>query len=76
MVAIETETQMSLHCASLAVSHHFVPVAVETAGPFGPQASSRFQDIGKRIKMISGDPQFTYYNSEYQLLFREEMLMQ
>ena len=36
-------------------SYHFVPVAVETSGTFGPEARSCFRDLGARIKHASGD---------------------
>ncbi len=34
-------------------THHFVPVAVETSGAFGPDALDLFRDLGRRIRAIT-----------------------
>ena len=34
---------------------HFVPLAIETAGPFGPEAKLLLKDIGKRLQRQTGN---------------------
>ena len=47
--------------AELLVSHHFVPIAIETSGVFGPEAVAFFKDLGHRLRAQSGDPlSYTY----------------
>ncbi len=38
---------------SLSRTHHFVPVAIETSGAFGPDALDLFRDLGRRIRVIT-----------------------
>ena len=60
-VATEAETRKSHLYTDIMPLHHFAPVAVETAGPFGPSALELLRDIGRRIKTTSGDPLSTYH---------------
>ena len=47
--------------AELLVSHHFVPIAIETSGVFGPEAAAFFKDLGHQLRAQSGDPlSYTY----------------
>ena len=47
--------------AELAITHHFVPLAVETSGVFGSEAQMFFRELGRRIKDESGEPQAHQY---------------
>jgi hypothetical protein len=60
-VAIQAETQKSAHYQELGCSYHFVPVAVETGGTFGPQTRAIFREIGAGLRSMSGDPRSTYF---------------
>ena len=42
--------------AHLDVSHHFVPLAVETSGVLGPEALLFLQVLGHRLKELTGEP--------------------
>ena len=42
-------------------SHIFIPVAIETGGSWNAEATELIQDIGKRIKIINGEPRETAY---------------
>ena len=53
--AIHAEKEKHKSYGFLGNSYHFVPVAVETSGTFGPEAKSFFRDLGARIKHASGD---------------------
>ena len=41
--------------ASLAVVHEFVPIALETLGPWGPAGLSFVNELGRRITSVTGD---------------------
>ena len=43
--------------AHLSASHHFVPFAMETLGVLGHEALSLLEDIGRRIRVETGEPQ-------------------
>ena len=47
--------------AHLDSSYHFVPVAVETLGVFGPEALSFFQNLSRRIKVVTEKPKSREY---------------
>ena len=42
--------------AALSTEYHFVPVAVETLGPIGEEATSFLQELGRRIQAVTKDP--------------------
>jgi len=42
-------------------NYHFVPVAIETYGAWGPQGKKLIKDIGKMIKEVTGDKRSTFY---------------
>ena len=54
-VAGQTEHQKEVKYAELAATHHFVPVAVETTGVFGPEVRSFLSELGRRIREVSGE---------------------
>ena len=41
--------------AALSTEYHFVPVAVETLGPIGEEATSFLQELGRRIQAVTKD---------------------
>ena len=38
---------------SIARTHHFVPVAIETSGAFGPDALELVSDITRRMRIVT-----------------------
>ena len=46
---------------SIAAYHTFIPVAVETLGPMGPEAKSFLLDLGRRLRQHTGEPRSTSY---------------
>ena len=42
-------------------NHTFIPVAVETLGPMGPEAKSFLLDFGRRLRQHTGEPRSTSY---------------
>ena len=60
------ERSRSTH-SSLMISHHFVPIAIETSGVFGSEAITFFEWLGQRAKFESRDPRsfrFFYYKEQ------------
>ena len=53
-VAVDGESKKHSKYAHLESSHHFVPVAVETLGTLGPEASSLLE-IARRISLARGE---------------------
>ena len=39
--------------STLATTHHFVPISVETGGPWNPESSEFIAELGKRISQIT-----------------------
>ena len=52
-IYIYNETKKRDKYLAIARSHHFIPVAVETSGAFGPEALELFDDIARRIRIVS-----------------------
>ena len=42
--------------AHLDSSHHFIPVAVETSGALGAEALKFLQELGRRLRQVTGEP--------------------
>ena len=40
----------------LGSSHHFLPIAIETSGVFGPEAITFLKELGHRIRAETGEP--------------------
>ena len=61
---------------SIAACHTFIPVAVETLGPMGPEAKAFFIDLGRRLRhtLLNRDPPPTSY-SRYQWRSRRAVLL-
>ena len=47
--------------AYLAVAHHFVPVAIETLGTWGPSGLAFINELGRRITAVSGEVRATEF---------------
>ena len=45
----------------LDATHIFVPIAIETAGTWGKQATELIEEIGRRCKLETEDPKETIY---------------
>ena len=55
-VASKAESKKLQKYALLGNSYHFVPIAIETSGVFGPEALSFLRELGRRIKAETGEP--------------------
>ena len=42
-------------------THMFIPVAIETGGPWNVEATELIQEIGRRITLVNGEPRETEY---------------
>ena len=47
--------------STLATTHHFVPISVETGGPSDPVSSEFIAELGKRISQITLEPLETQF---------------
>ena len=54
LVASQAEKAKTQKYALLGFSHHFVPIAIETSGGFGPEAIT-FTELGHRIRAETGE---------------------
>ena len=55
-VAAEMERRKKEKYAHLDPSHFFVPIAVETLDPIGPEAGHFFRDLSRRIVVATSEP--------------------
>ena len=60
-VADQAERRKIVKYIELAATHHFIPVAIESTGVFGPQAHAFFRKLGRRIKEETGEPLSLHY---------------
>ena len=60
-VAMEAKHRKMQQYENLSTICLFTPVTVETSGSFSPRAKGLFEGIGRRLRLISGDPLSTYY---------------
>ena len=60
-MADQAEERKRAKYAELATTHLFVPLVVETSGAFGSEAQTFFRELGRRIKVVSGEPQAHQY---------------
>ena len=56
LVASQAEKAKTQKYALLGSSHHFVPIAIETSGVFGPEAITFIKELGHRIRAETGEP--------------------
>jgi hypothetical protein len=47
--------------ASIGPTHVFVPVAIETLGPWNPEGLDFIQELGRRVSAVTGDPRETVF---------------
>jgi hypothetical protein len=59
--ALAAEKRKIAKYTNLARDFHFVPIAVETLGSFGPAALSFLKDLGRRISFQTGDARATTF---------------
>jgi len=52
--ASDADTRKSAKYSELSVAYTFVPVAVETFVPWGPEATSLLTELGRRIALSQG----------------------
>lgn len=55
VVASEAENKKSLKYSSLSATYSFIPVAVETMGALGDEATDFFHQLGRRIATVTGE---------------------
>ena len=55
--AKQAEHNKILKYSTLQPKFHFVPVAIETSGVFGPEASICLRDLGRRLKLATLEPE-------------------
>ena len=60
-VANQAEQLKRAKYAELAATHHFTPVAVETTGVFGKEAQAFLRELGRRIRVETGEPLSFHY---------------
>ena len=60
-VAAQAERSKREKYSALDQCHTFTPVAIETAGPFGPETFSFLRELGCRLKQVTGEAKsFSY----------------
>ena len=59
--AKEAEERKATKYRSIAACHTFIPFAVETLGPMGPEAKAFYIDLGRRLRQHTGEPRSTSY---------------
>jgi len=55
-VANEAECKKTAKYAELTNRYQFVPIAIETLGPVGLEATAFFQELGRRMFVINQEP--------------------
>ena len=55
-MAREAERKKKVKYTHLSSTHHFVPVAIESLGVFGPDALTFFRNLGRRIRDVTAEP--------------------
>ena len=64
-VAARAESQKEIKYHQLALSYLFSPIAIESLGAVGPKSWTFLVDLGRRIKMYSGE------NKHFRTLFKD-----
>ena len=59
--AKEAEERNIHKYTSIATYHTFIPIAIETLGPMGPQAKMFLLELGRRLRQQTGEPRSTSY---------------
>jgi len=60
-VVVDAEERKQAKYTALCDQYCFVPLAVETLGALGEEAATFFQDIGRRIAVVAGQPRSTQF---------------
>ena len=60
-VANDAEHRKTTKCRSLASLYRFTPIAVETLGALGDEASTFFGDLGRRIASVTAEPRSSQF---------------
>ncbi len=60
-VAAAAEERKEKKYSSLPPSHFFSPLAIETMGVLGPKSMALVRDLGRRIRLETGEPRSTDY---------------
>ena len=60
-VAEEAEKKKHSKYSQLSVSHHFVPIAVESMGTLGPEAQSFFCELDRHLISTTTEPLAHHY---------------
>ena len=60
-IANQAEDRKRAKYAELLVSHHFVPVAIETSGVFGQEVLSFIRELGSCLQAKTGEPQLHHH---------------
>ena len=55
-VANDAEQRKKEKYSALSTQYKFVPIAIETLGPVGDEATAFFQDVGRRIIAMTREP--------------------
>ena len=55
-VANDAEQRKKEKYSALSTQYQFVPIAIETLGPVGDEATAFFQDVGRRIIAVTREP--------------------
>ena len=55
-LSVVAEEKKKKKYVSLSDSYLFTPIAVETLGPWGPEAISFVSELGRRLSAVTGDP--------------------
>ena len=59
--AQQAESRKHATYQDLKATYHFIPVAVETLGPWGQEALKFIKDLGARISELTGEKKSTNY---------------
>ena len=56
IISVVAEEKKKRKYSSLSGSYLFTPIAVETLGPWGPEAIGFVTELGRRLITVTGDP--------------------
>ena len=59
--AEQAESKKHATYQDLKSSYHFIPVAMETLGPWGPEGMKFLKEVGSRIAEVSGEKRSTNF---------------
>lgn len=59
--ASQAEAHKNKLYAEFSQNYHFIPIAIETSGVWGPIGLKFIHELGRRIKANTGEPRSTFY---------------